>query len=137
MQLEVDCTVQHAFTVWTEGIGTWWPADHTVSAEPGLRVVLEGWLGGRVYERTAAGVEYDWGQVTVWEPPSRLAYTWFLRTDRADATDVEITFAAAATGTRIEIEHSGWERLGTRGGAWRERNHQGWSTLLPHYLTAL
>jgi hypothetical protein len=37
----------------------------------------------------------------------------------------------------VEITHSGWERLGTRGGAWRERNHQGWSTLLPHYTAAV
>ena len=34
--------------VWTAGIGTWWPADHTVTGERGLRVVLEGraWAAG-------------------------------------------------------------------------------------------
>jgi uncharacterized protein YndB with AHSA1/START domain len=136
LELDVDCPVEHAFAVWTEGIGVWWPADHTVSAEPGLRVVLEGRVGGRVYERTPAGVEHDWGEVTVWEPPSRLAYTWFLRAARADATDVDITFSATATGTRIAIEHRGWERLGARAGDWRDRNRMGWASLLPHFVAA-
>src|ERR1700710_880164 len=137
LQFDVDCTVEHAFTVWTEGIGSWGPRDHTVSSEPGLRVVLEGRVGGRVYERTVAGVEHDWGEVTAWEPPSRLAYTWFLRADRAGATDVEITFLAAATGTRIAIEHRGWERLGARAGDRRERNRMGGTTLLPHFRSAV
>ena len=135
---EVDCPVEHAFSVWTAGIGTWWPADHTVTAERDLRVVLEGRPGGRIYERTTDGVEHEWGEVTVWEPPHRLDYLWYLRADRSDATDVVVRFVPAGEATtRVEIEHSGWERLGTRGGAWRERNHQGWSTLLPHYLGAV
>ena len=135
---EVDCPVEHAFSVWTAGIGTWWPADHTVTAERDLRVVMEGRPGGRIYERTRDGVEHEWGEVTVWEPPHRLDYLWYLRADRSDATDVVIRFVPAGdAATRVEIEHSGWERLGTRGGAWRDRNHQGWSTLLPHYLGAV
>jgi uncharacterized protein YndB with AHSA1/START domain len=134
---EVGCPVAHAFAVWTSGISTWWPADHTVSGQPGLHVVLEERVGGRVFERTADGTEHDWGEVTAWEPPSRLAYRWFLRADRADATDVEIRFTASgADGTRVDIEHAGWERLGARGPAWRERNTGGWTTLLPHYRAA-
>jgi hypothetical protein len=57
--------------------------------------------------------------------------------DRADATDVSVRFVTVdERQTRVEITHSGWERLGTRGGAWRDRNHQGWSTLSPHYYEA-
>jgi uncharacterized protein YndB with AHSA1/START domain len=135
---EVDCAVDHAFAVWTSGIGTWWPADHTVTGEDGLRVVLEGRPGGRIYERTASGAEHDWGEITAWEPPRRLAYSWFLRADRADATDVTVRFSPAGAGrTRVDIEHAGWERLGDRGAAWRERNQGGWTTLFPHYRAAV
>jgi uncharacterized protein YndB with AHSA1/START domain len=132
----VDCPPEHAFMVWTERIGAWWPADHTVTGEPALVVVLEGRVGGRIYERTAAGVEHEWGEVTAWEPPARLAYLWHLRRDRADATEVEIRFLPDGDVTRVEIEHRGWERLGAEGQAWRDRNLGGWSTLLPHYITA-
>jgi hypothetical protein len=136
--LDVACPAHHAFAVWTSGIGTWWPADHTVTGEDGLDVVLEPRVGGRIFERTSGGAEHDWGEVTVWDPPSRLEYPWFLRADRADATDVSVSFQPVDERlTRVEITHSGWERLGTRGGAWRDRNHQGWSTLLPHYEVAV
>jgi uncharacterized protein YndB with AHSA1/START domain len=133
----VDCPVEHAFEVWTARIGQWWPADHTVTAEPGLLVVLEGRPGGRIFERAAGGLEHDWGVVTIWEPPSRLGYTWHLNRDPSDATDVEITFLTRDEATTtVEIEHRGWERLGSDGVAWRDRNQGGWATLLPHYIAA-
>lgn len=137
LTLDVACSVEHAFTVWTTRIDTWWPADHTVSGDPGTTVLLEPFSGGRIFERTRAGDEHDWGRVTVWEPPTRLGYTWHLRADATDATDVLITFQPAAAGaTRLVIEHAGWDRLGARGIAWRERNQGGWAALLPHYAAA-
>jgi hypothetical protein len=35
--------------------------------------------------------------------------------------------------TRIEIEHRGWERLGSAADQWRDQNRAGWQTLLPHF----
>jgi hypothetical protein len=138
LAFEVACPPDHAFEVWTGRIGTWWPADHTVSGEPRLEVVLEPHRGGRIYERTAAGVEHDWGEVTVWKPPTQLAYLWHLGADRADATEVEIRFLAQGeAATRIEIEHRGWQRLGAAADEWRDRNRIGWQTLLPHFLAAI
>jgi uncharacterized protein YndB with AHSA1/START domain len=138
LAFDVACPPAEAWAAWTERIGRWWPADHTVSAEPDLQVTLESGVGGRIFERTAGGDEHDWGEVTVWEPPSRLAYLWHLRRDRGDATEVEIRFTRLGPeSTRVEIEHRGWERLGAEGVTWRDRNYGGWSTLLPHYIAAL
>jgi uncharacterized protein YndB with AHSA1/START domain len=137
LSFEVACPVEHAFAVWTTSIDQWWPRDHTVSAATGLTVVLEARPGGRIFEREASGVEHDWGEVTVWEPPARLGYTWHLNRDRTDATDVEIRFVADGEAvTRVEIEHRGWERLGAEAASWHDRNAGGWSTLLPHYIAA-
>jgi uncharacterized protein YndB with AHSA1/START domain len=137
LTFEIDCPAARAFAVWTTGIGTWWPLDHTATAEPGLTVVLEGRPGGRLFERTPAGAEHEWGEVLVWEPPARLVYSWHLRRDREDATEVEIRFVPVERSrTRVEIEHRAWERLGAEGTVWRDRNHGGWSTLLPHYVEA-
>jgi uncharacterized protein YndB with AHSA1/START domain len=138
MSFDVACSAEHAFTVWTSKISTWWPADHTVTGNDDLVVVMEGGVGGRIYERAPDGAEHDWGEVTVWNPPGRLGYLWHLRRDRSDATEVEIRFLAQGTGvTRIEIEHRGWEGLGRAGDEWRDRNRAGWKTLLPHFLTAI
>jgi uncharacterized protein YndB with AHSA1/START domain len=135
---DVACSVEHAFATWTSRIDAWWPADHTVTGAVDVVVVLETAAGGRIYERTPNGVEHDWGEVTVWEPPTRLGYRWHLRRDRADATEVEIRFVDQGGGaTRIEIEHRGWERLGAGGQDWRDRNRVGWETLLPHYRAAI
>jgi uncharacterized protein YndB with AHSA1/START domain len=135
---DVACPADHAFTMRTSRIAAWWPQDHTVSGDQGLTIVLESGVGGRIYERTADGTEHDWGTVTVWDPPNRLAYLWHLGRDPSTATDVDIRFLARGPGdTRIEIEHRGWERLGAGADAWRERNQVGWQTLLPHFAAAI
>jgi uncharacterized protein YndB with AHSA1/START domain len=133
---EVDAPPDRAFAVWTERIDRWWPPSHTVSGAP-TSVALEGRLGGRIYEVGPDGTEHDWGEVTAWEPPSRLGYLWHLRRDRRDATDVEIRFLPIGDRTRVEIEHRGWERLGADGEASRDANRGGWAGLLPHYVQAI
>ncbi len=138
LTFEVACPVEHAFRVWTSGISSWWPADHTVTGETGSTIVVEPAVGGRIYERVSGGAEHEWGEVTIWEPPTRLGYLWHLHRDRSDATQVDIRFVEeGAESTRIEIAHRGWERLGAGAQEWRERNHAGWQTLLPHYVAAV
>ena len=137
ISFDVDCPAEHAFRVWTSGIGTWWPPDHTVTGGP-ERIVLTGGVGGRIYERGADGTEHEWGEVIVWQPPTRLAYLWYLGRDRADATEVDIRFRAQGTAqTRVDITHRGWESLGATGDQWRDRTRTGWQTLLPHYQKAI
>jgi uncharacterized protein YndB with AHSA1/START domain len=133
----VECPADHAFDVWTSRIGTWWPRDHTVSGDA-AEVVLEARHGGRIYERTAAGTEHEWGEVTVWEPPRRLSYLWHIGRERATATRVAITFVdEGGTRTRVEIEHTGWEALGDEAEARRDQNSGGWDALLPLYVAAV
>jgi uncharacterized protein YndB with AHSA1/START domain len=138
LDFTVACPPGSAFALWTARTSLWWPRGHTVTTEEGLEIVFEPRAGGRIFERTPDGREADWGEVLDWEPPRRLRYSWHLRFDRADATEVEITFAPAEDGgTRVEIEHRGWERLGGVGPERRERNRRGWEGLLPHYVDAV
>jgi uncharacterized protein YndB with AHSA1/START domain len=138
LSFSVECEPNHAFDVWTARASTWWPASHTVTGEGSLDVLFEPRVGGRIFERTPAGVEHEWGRIVAWEPPSRIVYEWHLRVDREDATQVEIRFLPTdAGGTNVEIEHRGWERLGLEKGApRREGNFAGWGSLLPHYVEA-
>jgi len=49
-------------------------------------------------------------------------------------TQVEVRFNAEADGTRIELEHSGWEQSAkTREN--RSNYETGWGTILGHYQT--
>ena len=70
-------------------------AGHTVSGDPDTEVVLEPGVGGRIFERSPDGTEIDWGEITMWDAPTRLGYLWHIRRDRADATDITITFVVA------------------------------------------
>jgi uncharacterized protein YndB with AHSA1/START domain len=138
LEFSVPCAPARAFELWTARISTWWPSTHTVSAAPGLVVTVEAGVGGRIYERTPAGAEHDWGEVLVWDPPGRFGYRWHLRQDPADATEVLVTFSPGREpgSTTVAVSHTGWERLGPRGPELRGRNTAGWGGLLPHYQRA-
>ena len=138
LTIDVACEPEHAFRTWTSLASAWWPPDHTASHERGAEIVFEPRVGGRIFERTPSGQEIAWGYVTAWDPPRRLRYEWHIAADTADATEVEIVFReVAASLTRVEIEHRGWERLGEqKGQAWRDVNHGGWDGVLPAYITA-
>ena len=130
----VECPAGHAFDTWTERATSWWPPAHTVSHEPGARIVFEPRVGGRIFERTASGREIEWGQIVEWDPPRRLRYLWRIATEAKNATDVEIAFSEVGEdGTRVDIEHGGWDRLGDIGESWRDANHAGWDGVLPAY----
>jgi hypothetical protein len=137
LSFEVKCGVRHAFEVWTSRVDTWWPTAHTHSGEKGVRVYLERHIGGRIYERTTDGTEHEWGEVTVWDPPVRFGYLWHLRSQREVATDVDINFVEVDAGlTRVDIVHSGWDRLGEGGEPWQKVNQGGWAGVIPDYVAA-
>ena len=48
----------------------------------------------------------------VWEPPARLVFEFRARAFApGEITEVEVSFEAVAAGTRVVVEHRGWERL--------------------------
>jgi Activator of Hsp90 ATPase homolog 1-like protein len=137
VSLDLECSAEHAFRTWTDSFGTWWPRDHTASGDDDVDVVFQARLGGRIFERATDGTETEWGEVTRWEPPNGFGYRWHLRRDRADATDVDVAFVDVGSGRcRLDIVHSGWERLGADARAWRDANQGGWDGLLPHFAAA-
>jgi uncharacterized protein YndB with AHSA1/START domain len=137
LSYEIDCPPAHAFDVWTTRLSTWWPQGHSASGDPDTTARLEPRLGGRLYERTSDGTEIDWGEITVWEPPSRLGYLWHIKRARAQATEVQLTFVDLGDGrTRLDILHSGWEALGDEALTWRNSNTAGWNALIPNFLAA-
>lgn len=135
VEFDVRAAPGHAFATWTERCAVWWPASHTVSGDPAA-IVFESHPGGRIYERDAGGTEHDWGTVTGWDPPARLSYRWHLFFDAAEATDVEITFAPTAGGTRVRIVQTGWDRLGSGGPPRRERTGAAWAAITARYAAA-
>ena len=99
--------------------------------------MLEGFVGGRIYER-ARGTEHEWGVVTTWQPPVRLGFRWHLGVGPERATDVDVAFVPLGEhATRVRIEQSGFERLGDVAADARARNRTGWESLALHLRAAI
>ena len=104
-------------------------------------VVIDPREGGRWYERAVDGSECDWGYVTALNPPHRIVLArhpdprFDFDPDPAKATTVEVSFDAEEDGTRVTLEHRGFEVHGSAGAAMREAvgGEGGWSQLLALY----
>jgi uncharacterized protein YndB with AHSA1/START domain len=134
----VEAPQEHAWVVFTERIGSWWPLrTHSIGQERAETVVIEPRVGGRLVETIRGGEEAVWGNVLVWEPPSRLVLTWHPADPREQATELELRFVAEGErATRVELEHRGWERLGDRAAASRDNYDSGWPEVLAPYVDA-
>jgi uncharacterized protein YndB with AHSA1/START domain len=129
--IRIERTPEISFKVFCEDISQWWPGGF---GGKDSKVCLEREVGGRFYERRADGTEYEIGRVTVYQPPSIVAFTF--RAPSWDVTtQVEIRFSAEAGGTRIELEHSGWDQDAKTRDA-RNNYDSGWGTILGHYQSA-
>ncbi|MGD0834015.1 MAG: SRPBCC family protein [Candidatus Dormibacteria bacterium] len=136
--ITVEVPIARAFSVFTEGIGTWWPDDHQMR-EGVVAMGFEPRVGGRVYDRVADGSESRWGRVLVYEPPSRVVFSWDLtsrwqiETDLDRTSEVEVTFTAEGPSrTHVVLEHS---KLDRHGDGWEEYrdsvgSRDGWQGLM-------
>lgn len=127
----VDRGVEETFDVFTRLIGAWWPLPtHGVFGN------LAGTIGfedGRLVERAVDGRVSVWGDVLAWEPPHRILFTWHPGRDEGDASEVEVRFAPDGGGTRVELEHRGWEKCGPED---RASYDSGWDVVLGKLVEA-
>ena len=123
--------VEETFRLFTEDIALWWPKDrYSVSQERTRDVVLEPGVGGAVYEIRDDGKTFPWGRVETWDPPGRLVLSWHPGREPEVAQEVEVRFTAVDGGTRVDLEHRDWSRLGAEAATVRERYAGGWEEVL-------
>ncbi len=126
--IKVERSPEISFRLFCEEIGQWWPGGFSGKES---KLHLEGRVGGRFYERSPDGKEFEIGRITAYQAPEVVAFTW--RAPSWDATtQVEIRFIAEGAGTRVELEHSGWEQS-AKVSEGRESYDSGWEFILGHY----
>jgi uncharacterized protein YndB with AHSA1/START domain len=131
----VQVPVETAFRIFTEEIHTWWPLrTHAVDTAQAETAVMEGREGGRLFERTASGEEHVWGTVLTWEPPQRVGYSWHPGRGEETAQEVEVTFTPEGDGTRVDLRHWGWEKLGDRFEEIVADHNEGWDHVIGQYV---
>jgi uncharacterized protein YndB with AHSA1/START domain len=134
--IHVKRPVGHCFRVFTEQIGEWWPLEQGFSygRERAQDIFIEGRVGGRIYERFTDGTEYEIGRVAMYEPPHRVSFSWS-SPEWEGPTQVEVRFVADGTGTRVELEHGGWE-VGPKAQTAGKGFASGWDIVLARYAAA-
>ena len=127
----VEAPIEHAFMVFTERMGSWWPPDHHILDGELSEIVFEPRVGGQIYDRATNGNESHWARVLAYDPPNRLVFSWDIslqwqiETDPEKTSEVEVTFIAeGANRTRVELDHrkldrhgDGWEPMRVSVGA--------------------
>jgi len=130
----VDCAVEEAFRVFTADATSWWPVgSHSLYGDRAKEVVFEEREGGEVYELTESGERGHWATVLTWEPPNRLVLAWEV-SPSVVGTEVEIRFLPEEDGTRVELEHRGWEHVPHDAPAKRDDYADGWGYVLGTYV---
>lgn len=134
-RIEVHASAERAFKAFTVEISSWWPYEsHSLCGGGSAGLVFEPCVGGRYFERCRNGREVVIGRVLAWDPPRRLAVTSRLpHWPGAAETEVEVRFAESAGVTLVELEHRGWERLGSDGPTRRTGYQEGWARPLARY----
>ncbi len=119
MSITVDAPIADAFSVFTDGIDSWWPREHTIGEAALAEVIVEPRAGGRAYSLDVNGGECDWGRVLAYEPPHRVVLSWDIslrwkpEPDPAKCSEVDVRFTAESPDrTRVELEHRHLERHG-------------------------
>ena len=132
----VPVAPERAFAAFTGEIADWWPLDsHSVGGRESTGLSMEAGVGGRIVEILGDGTAATWGTITAWDPPDLVAFTWHPGRDPEPATEVSVRFRAEGGGTRVELEHRGWERL-ERPQSARDQYRDGWPAVLGAFARA-
>ena len=118
-QVVVDAPLERAFSVFTEGFGSFKPPEHNMLAVEIAETVFEPRVGGHLYDRGVDGSECRWARVLTYEPPRRVVFSWDispqwqLEPDLEKTSEVEVRFIPEGPErTRVELEHRHLERHG-------------------------
>jgi uncharacterized protein YndB with AHSA1/START domain len=118
-QVFVEAPLERAFSVFTEGFGSFKPREHNLLAVEIAETVFEPRVGGHLYDRGVDGSMCRWARVLAYEPPHRVVLSWDIspqwqvETDPEKASEWEVRFVAEAPDrTRVELEHRNLERHG-------------------------
>ena len=115
----VPAPVERAFSLFTDEIGSWWPPEHHILQAELAEMVFEPRVGGHIYDRGIDGSECKWARVLVYEPPTRVVFSWDvspqwqLEADPERTSEVEVRFVPDGTDrTLVELEHRNLDRHG-------------------------
>jgi uncharacterized protein YndB with AHSA1/START domain len=145
-EIVVGAPIERAFSVFTNGFGSFKPPEHNMLGVDIAETVFELHEGGNVYDRGVDGSECRWARVLAYEPPHRVVISWDIspqwriETDPEKTSEVDVRFIAEAPDrTRVELEHRKIDRHGDGWESVREGvdGDDGWPLYLHRFADVL
>ena len=145
-EIVVEAPIERAFSVFTDGFGSFKPPEHNLLGVEIAETVFEPRVGGHVFDRGADGSVCRWARVLAYEPPDRVVISWDIspqwqiETDFEKSSEVEVRFIAEASDrTRVELEHRNLDRHGDGWEAVRDGvdGESGWPLYLRRFADVL
>ena len=100
-----------AFQVFTDEVDSWWKRGSRYRVDPSRKSAMR-FEDGRFIEAYEGGEAFEHGRVIAWDPPARLVFEMRGQYSRpGETTEVEVRFETVKRGTRVTVEHRGWDRL--------------------------
>ncbi|UAL12276.1 SRPBCC domain-containing protein [Caulobacter segnis] len=126
------------FDAFTTDIALWWKPSSLFSFTPRSPGGMA-FEDGRLVERLPTGKVFEVGKVRIWERGARLVFGWRQAAFAPGMdTEVEVRFEAVEAGTRVTVEHRGWDsvpaphvaRHGFPDAVFLQRHGEWWRALL-------
>ena len=130
----VRAALAQTFALFADDFARWWPLGRIHTGPDPVDCAIERRVGGRIFELAADGRETSWGTELAYDPPHHLAFSWIVELTAEQEQLVEIRFTPEDRGTRVELTHSGWEKLGYAAASQRERYDRGWGTVFERHF---
>jgi hypothetical protein len=131
----VPLGVEEAFRRFTNEIGSWWPTSrYSVGQDETVAVVFDQAQGGKVYERLRDGGTALWGTILEWQPPRRFRMSWHPGREEDTAQQLDVEFTKVESGTRVDLTHSGWEKLMEKAEEARAGYDSGWDEVIARFV---
>ena len=121
--VEIDASPERVFELFTDPdqLVRWWPDAVRLDPRVGGRIELDFGERGSVS-----------GEITRFEPPHGLSFTWVRAIAPDVTTHIDVTISEAGDGrTQVRLVHSGWEAVPVdEVEAWRAMHGAGWKFFL-------
>ena len=139
--ITVPLSAESAFRNFVDHLNEWWPAEYTWSQSQLQKITIEAKVNGLCTELGPHGFRCDWGRIVAFEPNRSLSFLWQISSQRVPepnpdrASLVSVVFSSTNDTTRVRFGHSGFEKHGEGGQAYREAmaSDEGWNYILERY----
>jgi uncharacterized protein YndB with AHSA1/START domain len=112
--LRIAATPERTFAAFTDEIASWWKPNalFRFTRREGTHLAFEPDPPEHLVEVGQDGERVEIGPVLHWEPPSLLVFGWRQAGfPEGRSTEVSVRFDPVDTGTRVTVEHVGWDEI--------------------------